>query len=277
MLEFIDIGWLGLLISLTSIFFAWYFYKKSRKVASAAYMKDSYMIIGSRVGGLPQNVSVIFNETKVERLTKTTIVFWNDGTDVLHGKDIVDKFPLKVTFNKGEQILDAKIIKCSKDANDFRISIDLKEPFSARVFFDYLDPNDGVVIELLHDSSVKYPSFEGIIKGVPNGIVDKGVIIHQRNKQLLFGNVKVILSKPKIVIFVSFLMGLLMTVSSLLPEAWFSYVVDNFVSKSDASVLPGNRVTFFALGVLYLSMTGYLLWLMRRKFPKSLSPELERD
>jgi hypothetical protein len=49
--------------------------------------------------------------------------------------------------------------------------------------FDYLNPGDGAVFELLHTDKKPYPVVVGTIRGVPNGVRDWGRIVPSNRRE----------------------------------------------------------------------------------------------
>jgi hypothetical protein len=112
--------------------------------------------------------------TRVNRLTKTEIIFWNSGNAILRGSDLVESDPLRFDFPDKSIVVDFKISKYSRTANNFMASIDSRQSNSVEISFDYLDPNDGAKIDILHTSSTKSPQAAGVIRGVPKVARDWG-------------------------------------------------------------------------------------------------------
>jgi hypothetical protein len=52
----------------------------------------------------------------------------------------------------------------------------VKQANILQIQFDFLDPGDGAVIELLHTSASRWPSAAGTIRGIPQGPVDQGTL-----------------------------------------------------------------------------------------------------
>jgi hypothetical protein len=159
---FLDQGWVGTviatvgtLVGLVGIIAAWWTYRASQIGARPVYKVRSLRLIGVPNSKLAQDVQVKFRGTPVDRLTKTQIVFWNSGNLILRGSDIVQSEPLRFDFPNGSTVVDVGISRYSRAANNCTAGIDPLRPNSVLFLFDYLDPNDGVVIAILHTSSVK--------------------------------------------------------------------------------------------------------------------------
>ena len=127
--SFFDQGWVGILIGATVAVF---FFLKNRRAAKPSFQKSSLRLLGENRNNLPDEVTVLFNGREVDRLTKTTLILWNNGNEVLKGEEAVDTDPLRISFNEGDHILSYKKLGKTKEANKFSVSRD-KEKFSSIV------------------------------------------------------------------------------------------------------------------------------------------------
>lgn len=276
--EFINKGWVGSLIGLVGIVLGIvgiFSYRISKSVAKPSYQKSSLRLIGRKEDNLPNDVTVTYKGNIVERLTKTTLVLWNNGTETLEGSNVVSKDPLCIAFGDDDKILSWKILKITKETNGFDIQI-LKECQNKLVFsFEYLDPKDGVVIELLHDSVQRYPIISGTIKGLPNGFVDQGRVLENDHNNLK-GPFKTILSRPKLLFSIAIVLGCGMVLFGILPSEAREFVVGFISEGSTQKTIDEQPLFFIILGSLYASLPAFLLWTRRKKYPKQLEfSELE--
>lgn len=270
--EFINQGWVGSLIGLIGIILGIvgiFSYRISKSVAKPSYQKSSLRLLGRKEDNLPNDVTVTYKGNIVERLTKTTLVLWNNGTETLDGSNIVGKDPLSISFEDDDKILSYKILKQTKETNAFDIQV-LKEYQSKLVFsFEYLDPSDGVVIELLHDSAQRYPIISGTIKGLPDGFVDQGRVLENEQNNLK-GPLKMLLSRPKFIFLIAIVLGLGMVLFGILPPAAREFIVGFIFESSTQKTIDQQPLFFIIFGLLYASLPAFLLWTRRKKYPKQL-------
>ena len=104
-INFFNQGWVGSVIGLLGVIAAVVLFLRSRRAAKPSFQKSSLRLLGKNENNLPDEVTVLFKEKKVERLTKTTLILWNNGNEVLKGEEVVDTDPLKISFNEGDHIL----------------------------------------------------------------------------------------------------------------------------------------------------------------------------
>jgi len=212
-------------------------------------------------------VEIRFKGQPVERLTKTHMVFWNAGRVLLRGSDVVDTDPICCDFSDNSRILEVRVVKRTRTTNKFEVHIDPDRQCRAILTFDYLDPGDGVVVEMLHTDSKRYPEVNGTIRGVPDGIIDGGRILPLRARDIPFSFIR-----RRAVLAVIITLGVLaVAVGVLLP--------DDIMERLKAAEPPSSfafRAILVGGGVLYTAPPLWLLWVTRRRFPRSLSsPELE--
>jgi len=242
LIEFLSQGWVGsligivgLLIGIISIVIA---YRVSRIGPRPVFQYRSINLIEKEKQALPSDVEIFFRGKKVSRLTKTYIIFWNSGKSTLYGKDIVDDDPLRFSFGKDAEVLRARIPKITKKMNKFEARINPMSPNEVIINFDYLDPNDGAVIEILHTSIQRTPECKGTIRGVPKGILNWGRLPYD---VLPYGRY------PPLTRRITFLMVFIIL-------AWFL----------------NCEWVLVIFGLFYFSAP---LWIYRKRYPKSLSIE----
>lgn len=263
-------GWVGSAIGLLSLLVAFMLYRASRTTARPAYQRAGLALIGSERASLPAEVEVRFRGLPVERLTKSYVVFWNDGKATLRGSDIVGDDPIRCEVSEDARMLEVRLVTCTRPVNKFAAAIDPKASNCALITFDYLDPQDGAAIEILHTASNRYPAIKGTIRGVPKGLLSRGRILSAnhvgQNQASLLRRVFSVL--PWLSIFAGVVA---VTVAVLLPE---KYLVSASHADTQTSI---PRSVIAIVGVLY-ALPGLLLWWMtHRRYPAALhTPELDQ-
>lgn len=252
---FFSQGWVGALLGiLAGLLIALFFYRASRIGPRPSYQLKALRLIAKDERALPEEVEILFKGMSVPRLTKTHIIFWNSGKAMLDGKQIVDVDPLRLEFSKDAQVLRARIAKVTRETNKFKVKINDKSPNEVVCRFDYLDVGDGAVIELLHTDEERYPKVEGTIRGVPKGILNWGHFRTSRRPPRII----------RITLFTMLIVGVAMIVFGLLSLSF---------PKPSASAEPSPVWAPVILGLVYISFPLFVLWITRRRFPKSLTIE----
>ena len=253
----------GIIFGPIGIVLAIFFFFKSKKVVKPSFQISSVLMLGKEENSLPNEVTVMYGNKNVRRLTKTTLTFWNDGSEVLRGENVVKGDPLRVAIEKGDNILSHSVLKWTTKANAFSIEKSLDKPYELLLHFDYLNQNDGAVIELLHDSNRDYPLVLGSIKGVPKGI-----------RNLSIGSQSGIVSVTLLGrIFARISIGLSWSLSGWMTLVAGAMLVtigigihffdDEALDSFGGGVLSG-------IGAVYVLLGSLISWLRRRRYPKPL-------
>jgi hypothetical protein len=148
--QLLDKAWLGTVIGVLSIIVAVVIYRESVIGARPVYFRRSFRVIGFNKDEFLQDVEVLYHGNHVDRLTRSHVVFWNSGTKIIYGSDIVADDALRCELSPDALALEVRIIKHTRDANKFTAMIDGNSHNRVLLSFDYLDPKDGAVVELLH-------------------------------------------------------------------------------------------------------------------------------
>ncbi|MGW9531024.1 hypothetical protein ACWHAM_25625 [Paenibacillus terrae] len=127
----------------------------------------------------PISYSKQYKGIYTSKLTRSIYFVWNSGNQVIERNDISSIEPLRIGVKGNSQIIDAKLLKTCREANNIRVTSDNEQ---AKLTFDYLNPNDGCVIEIIHTSK-KRPFIVGEIKGISKGITNYGDIFFFSGRQ----------------------------------------------------------------------------------------------
>jgi hypothetical protein len=137
-----------------------YFYFKSRRVKRLGYIVTTRNLIQNASASL-SGIEVRFQGQPADNISVSKISIWNAGTDTVHGTDIAPADPLRFLISDGK-LLDAIVARASQPSQ-FKIGQTVQ---GLEVSFDYLDKNQGAVVQLVHtgtsDESIQ---LMGSIKG----------------------------------------------------------------------------------------------------------------
>lgn len=210
----------------------------------------SLLLIGLPDSLLAKDVEVRFKGQRVDRLTKTTVIFWNSGNQIIRGSDIVITDRLRIEVSDAAVIVDSSILTRTRTTNNFATNIDVLQPNRLWLTFDYLDPRDGVEIEILHTSSELFPTVLGTIRGVPLGVLDWSPV---RPEDL--SPIPLVLAQisPRVYAGINVIVGLMILSTN--------YHM-GITSRLD--------VLMCFAGIFSIILGSGIFWLERRRFPKSL-------
>ena len=167
MLEFLNQGWVGTIVGTGGVALALILYWRSRISGIIAFQSRDVSMIGGDKAVFPAEVEVRYRGTLVPGLTSSTVWIWNAGKKTVRGVDIVAHDPLQLSFS-GE-VLNVKIRKVTRES--VRITADAPQGAEAtvRCGFEFLDPGDGGVLEVLHTGSDEAPECSGTVISLPKG------------------------------------------------------------------------------------------------------------
>jgi hypothetical protein len=112
-----------------------------------------------------EKLEIQYGGQKIENLTVSKIVFWNNGNETIDRGDLAIH-PYIWPRIEGTNILDVKVITTSTVGNRFE-SIMLPDRRFIALSFDYLDAQQGAVIQVIHTGvSIAPLMIDGEVKGV---------------------------------------------------------------------------------------------------------------
>lgn len=140
------------------------FYRRGRQIKLPYYAVNHINLVEdltSRLDGL----SVGYKGSPVETLSVTKVALWNGGNETINGEDVSGGDPLTVGVTGEARLLDAKVVSESSLATQFHIT-PMPNGMRVTIGFDYLDHNDGAVVQLVHTgTSDREVQVTGSIKG----------------------------------------------------------------------------------------------------------------
>lgn len=130
-------------------FVSLYFYRKSARLRRISFhvSYDRFTWVDRKKYDTFQ---ISFNDREVSNPHITHISIWNSGNETLQRSDISTQDPLLINLENGE-ILTATIIKQTRVAIDPKLTIGAGR--KNLIDYDFLDPGDGFLIEILFDST----------------------------------------------------------------------------------------------------------------------------
>jgi len=277
MLDLLSQGWVGTMIGLLGLVVGTVglvLYMKSKIGPRPACQMRSIRLISKEKQELPSDVKILFQNTDVPRLTLTKIWFWNYGTETIRGNQVVEDDPLRCAFDATDRILTIHVAAVTRPVNKFSAIIRSNRKNEALLFFDFLDPNDGARIEILHTSKQKYPGVIGTIRGIPKGIKN----VTATTSYTFDRTITRVLRRRNLIYSIALTVGLATLFLGMLPNSWLVAIRDTL--KAHKTPSDGLRVFRFAMltvGVLYTLMPLTTILSRRRKYPMVLDSEADKD
>lgn len=170
----LGLGALGLMLS-------FYFYVKSKREKKPVFLTKTYSLVKNQISAIP-GLSISFNETPIKSLSLTKLAFWNSGTETINCTDIVNSDPLRIDGTELNTIVGAKISFTRRSVSN--IEVRLVENI-VQLSFDYLDKNDGAIVDIYHTEPLKI-NVSGTIKGCETiSVADPSIYWEKRANRVL--------------------------------------------------------------------------------------------
>ena len=156
---------LGIAGIVVGIAVSYYFYRKSLRIKEPCITFKHNNLIENHVSKL-DGLDILYKGNKVENITVSRLLLWNEGADTINKEDIVAVNPPRISCYNNAIILEVRVLSTNNAASQFTCTISDK-PNMANIVFDYIDKNQGVVIQIIHTGvSSRDIGIEGQIKGV---------------------------------------------------------------------------------------------------------------
>ena len=255
------VGIVGVAVGLFSLW-------RSRNPGAIAFQSHDVPMIGGGDAVFPDEVEVRYRGTSVPQLTSSTVWIWNAGQQAVRSSDLTQHDPLQLHF-VGE-VLNVRRRKVSHDATRIRLEPEVKASDeesgqTIHVNFDFLNPGDGAVFEVLHSGSAEAPKCTGTIVGLRKGPQYWGrawaTSVYSRvdRRITLFMAIAVAVA------------GLGVMALGILGEPYITNILLLFVDPEDLdpTEVPPSWSLVVA-GCLFVLQTLRPLWRLRRRSPSSL-------
>lgn len=267
--NFLNHGWVGSVIGIIGILIAIITFALSKTKKRLVYQSKSLKIIGKDNTIIPNEIEITYKGKQVPRVIKTRLIIWNSGKETVNGIDIVTDDNLKLEINENEEIISIDILQRTRTVNKVDAFVDKTSKNKAMLTFDYLDPNDGVVLEILHTDLKWYPQIKGTIKGLPKGFLNwsngtSGIAYNNEKRMNYLSFLDPNSKSSKILSIMSTILGI-----TFITCAIFAKDIEEFSRKFPAT---DNvwRIAFLILGTPYILVPILDLIKFTKKPPKEL-------
>ena len=273
--DLLNEAWFGTFIGLLGLVLGFIFYAKSQRRARLGYQYDEVTLLGGKDAAFPTEIEVRFNGIEVPQVTACRVFLWNSGQRTIRGEDIVARDPCRIQLESGTQVLKQTILRETRSVNGVRTDCSSQMPHVITITFDFLDPNDGFTLEVLHSGPRKELRVAGTIKGIPKGITNHGRALWfaaRRHRGTPFP-----FNRPKLMFGITLLFGIGLALAGLFrPQIAAAFPALFKLPEPDRLTKP--NWPFVLLGLFYASLPALLLWSRRRRYPSALEPpELEDE
>lgn len=255
-LEFLGRGWVGTLVGIAGVVAAIIIFFRTRRRTRFSYFQVGDRLLGLAGAGLPEGITAQYRGEPISNLTRSLIVLWNDGENTIAGTDVVEGDALRLRLKKEGNILTATVLKQTREVcqlvtqiNDLRTEV--------RLPFSFLDARDGASVEVLHTSTCRHLDVLGTIRGLPEGLLDRGSTVPHTIANVSLESVRIFNRRST---------HLLAMVCGVLAFVFGIY-------QYRRGHAPDHIATAWALmisGFLYAGLALLMIFASRRPYPKSL-------
>jgi hypothetical protein len=171
--EILNQNWIGTLIGIIGIgiglIIAYVFKSRPRLAAQT----NTFTLVGPNAV-LPPEIEFLFRGVKVSNVAMSRIAIWNVGNTTIKGDQIVSSDPLRIITSEKSNILETTVQRCTRPVNGACCALREGTTNEAECRFDYFDPGDGVLIQLIHTGSDDV-KVSGTLRGIPKGVLISSV------------------------------------------------------------------------------------------------------
>jgi hypothetical protein len=181
MADLLSIYLKDILLAILGVLGGWvvslFFYRKALQRREISFATEIDRLIWS-TGPTFSDIELLYKGSKLSDPRKATIYVWNSGNCTINADEIASADRLALGASN-IQILSYEIARSTREVIDAKL-----EPRSASetlLLFDFLDPGDGVVVEIFYDilskekTKGKAPRLHGTLKGSPAPPVSRDV------------------------------------------------------------------------------------------------------
>lgn len=145
----LTIGIIGLVVSIVGIPLAFVLARKGRQRPELRYATDFDELLSPDEGVSREDLRVSYAGHRVDRVSRTVIALWGERGDTVRGADIVEGDRLRIGVADGDVVLQAQPLACSRRPCGFSVTV-APGGTEVEIDFDFMDPGDGLVVEVLH-------------------------------------------------------------------------------------------------------------------------------
>lgn len=264
LLDLLAPGWVGSLIGLAGIAAAALTYVLSRRRTILSYRTRGVRLLGQAGSKLPDGVTVQYQGKDIPRLTRSVVVLWNDGETTISGTDLIPNDPLRIVVEDDTSVVACTLLKSTRAVLQANCTLRKDNSQEVLLNFGFLDPSDGVVVELLHTGRDLHPRVKGTVRGIPQGPKNRGRVLPKKPPSV---SVPLLRSRKAFALIV-------VTVGCAISIAGVMTSTVSTISPPTKTVAP--KYALISAGALYAGLGCLMLWMLRRRYPRSLhSEELE--
>lgn len=158
----------GTVLGIVGIGLALYTYFRAKHVSRVSYGMRETEVIGTPEAAFTDQLTVLFRGSPVPRLTTTNLKLWNSGNVTIRSDDFAAGDPLTLTAGAHGEILQVVLVRQTRPVNGAWVI--QSDATTAHLGFEFIDPNDGFEIRVVHTEHVNVMGIKGTVIGLPGGL-----------------------------------------------------------------------------------------------------------
>lgn len=141
---------IGLVLSVIALPVTYFLGRRTRQLPVVYSVSDFAVLMSPRDRLAADDLDLTLGGRTISTISRTYIAVWNARGDTIRNTDILQTDPLRIIVGEGDDILRSRIISTSRTQCGASLQESLLDSRTLEVNFDFLDPKDGMVIEVLH-------------------------------------------------------------------------------------------------------------------------------
>lgn len=232
---------LGIALFLAGNLFSYVLYKKQMQPKQITWDIKSFKLFSDYARDL-NGLRIKYGKRKVHNILVSRIVVWNPGLQPISKEDIASSQFFGITSNQDTELLEARVLATNNSGNQAGYKWQtLGKSKALELHFEYLKPNEGFVLEVIHTGFLEGKEALIVIGDLKNG--------HIRHRETDTGVIKLL--------------------DSLFPISFFWIFV-----KSEYRKRKIQKTVMTIIAILFLVGVPLLIPFMRFSPPENIDPTL---
>lgn len=187
LLEFFINNKQSIIFFILGIIVSYIFYRLGIKGSKPIYYSYDSTIIDKQNQLIPNEFRILYGDNELNKLVRTNVYFWNGGTKPIRSGDLTENDKLRIELNKELKIYSYNIAKYTDKSKGVYINdpIDKIEDNVINLQLDYLEPKNGIRIEILHDKEISDAKICGKVIGVTGGIRNSSSLVKTKLNSIM--------------------------------------------------------------------------------------------
>ena len=149
-------------VTIASLVYAIICQHRNKERKEFSYCLKSNILIKKKKSKF-EKLYISYADQAIDNLCVSRISIWNSGNKTLTNSDMVESKEITLSMQGENKVLDEELIAVSEETNKF--SITKIDDHTVKIIFDYVEPQDGVVMQIIHTGTEQDVLIDCKIKG----------------------------------------------------------------------------------------------------------------